>query len=444
MRVVFVENRGKTAFWAEVARRLIARGHSVGWIVQNLAYAPPSGTGEAVFLGFPKAAEMVEAPVPEAVSTDRGRQYFCAGSRHYTFYARRVEEALDLMRPDAVIGEPTLMHELLTMAECRLRGTPYLHPTMTRYPGGRFNVLEGDTQIPVICSGDAWPRDRLDELARAISEGRSLPSYMAKPTAMAVRMRQLRRAGGQTRTTLGWLRGERFNTPSPARKLALQRMLRANLKSWAALARMPVATGPEKGPVILYPLQMQPEANIDVWGRPYSDQVALVKRLLAALPEDGAVAVKANPKTKYEASAELLALARSNPRVVLLPIDCTMKDAQAVTTGSVTVSGTVGFEAVFGRGRCLSLRHPVLERHLPEFHADTPEDAVARLLADPDAGRGNPARGADLLAQLVADSFEGTINEPTYDPNCLSPDNIAKVTGAIARVLGHLSQKADA
>ncbi|WP_425045262.1 hypothetical protein [Primorskyibacter sp. S87] len=440
MRVTFVENRGKTAFWAGVAERLAAAGHEIGWIIQNPAYAPPTGDGTRFDLGFPKAADMVDMPVPDAVSTDRGRQYFGAGARHYDFYARRITAALDALRPDVVIGEPTLMHELLSIAECRRRAIPYLHPTMTRYPGGRFNVLDGDTQIPVSGSNETWAPERLAELAGAISEGRSLPSYMARPSPMAARMRQLRRVAGQAQTTLGWLRGERFNTPSPARKLTLQRLLKQNLESWAALARMPDATGP----VVLYPLQMQPEANIDVWGRPHSDQVALVQRLLAALPADGAVAVKANPKSKYEASAEMLELARSERRVVLLPLDCPMNDAQAACIGAVTVSGTVGFEAVFGRGRCLALRHPVLEHHLPEFHAETPEDAVARLLADADAGRGSAARGGDLLAQLVADSFEGTINEPTYDPNCLSPENIGKVTDAIAQVLAATPQKAEA
>lgn len=440
MRVTFVENRGKTAFWAEVARHLSAQGHDIGWIVQNPAYAPSSGTGQRVDLGFPGVGDRVDGPIPEAVSTDRGRQYFGAGAGHYAYYERRIGQALDQLAPDVVIGEPTLLHELLTIAECRRRQIPYLHPTMTRYPGGRFNVLDADTQNPVAGSNETWPAERLADLAARISEGRSLPSYMAKPTAMAARMRQLRRAAGQAQTTLGWLRGERFNTPSPARKVALQRMLKENLDSWAALARMPDASGP----VILYPLQMQPEANIDVWGRPYSDQVDFVQRLLAALPATGAVAVKANPKSKYEASAEMLALARRDPRVVLLPLDCPMNDAQAACIGVVTVSGTVGFEAVFGRGRCLSLRHPVLQNHLPEFHATTPEAAVARLLDDPAAGRGSAARGADLLAQLVADSFEGTINEPTYDPTCLSADNITKVSGAITQVLTHLNQKAEA
>lgn len=441
---MFVENRGKTAFWAEVARGLKARGNAVGWIVQNPAFAPPREIGEAFVLGFPTAADRVDALVPEAVSTDRGRQYFGAGSRHYTFYAKRIAQALDSFCPDAVVGEPTLMHELLAIAECRLRAIPYLHPTMTRYPGGRFNILDGDTQVPVMGSGEIWPRDRLDDIAARISEGRSLPSYMAKPTAMEARVRQLRRAAGQAQVTMGWVRGERFNTPSPARKIALQLMLKQNLQAWAAQARMPEV----KGPVILYPLQMQPEANIDVWGRPYSDQVAFVQRLLTALSANGAangvVAVKANPKPKYEVSTKLLALARREPRVILLPLDCSMKDAQAFATGTLTVSGTVGLEAAFGRGRCLSLRHPVLERHLPEFHAESPEDAVARQLADPCAGRGSAARGAELLAYLVSDSFEGTINEPAYDPNCLSSKNIGMVTDAIAHVLFKLNKKADA
>jgi len=440
MRLVFVENRGKTAFWSAVAQHLAADGHNVGWIVQNPAYKPNSARGEVFDLGFPRAPDLVDAPIPEAVSTDRGRQYFGAGSRHYTFYRRQITDALDSLRPDAVIGEPTLMHELLTIAECRNRSIPYLHPTMTRYPGGRFNILDGDTQIPVAGSDDTWPAARLSELASAIFEARSLPSYMAKPSAMAARVRQLRRVEARARTTLGWLRGDRFNTPSPARKITLQRALKKNLAAWTVLARIPDGAGP----IILYPLQMQPEANIDVWGRPYSNQVALVRQLLAALPKNGRIVVKANPKSKYEVSSEILDLARETDRVILLPLDCSMSDAQTVSTGVVTVSGTVGFEAVFGRGRCLSLRHPVLEHHLPEFHAESPEDAVARLLTDPTAGRGSPAQGVDLLAQLVSDSFEGTINEPTYDPNCMSPNNLAHVTAAFERVLDTLPLKAAA
>lgn len=100
---------------------------------------------------------MVDAPIPTAVLTDRGRQYFEAGSRHYPFYEMRISHALDHFTPDVVINESALMHELLIIAECRSRAIPYLHPTMTRYPGVRFNVFDGDTQEPVIGSGETFP-----------------------------------------------------------------------------------------------------------------------------------------------------------------------------------------------------------------------------------------------------------------------------------------------
>ena len=59
-------------------------------------------------------------------------------------------------------------------------------------------------------------------------------------------------------------------------------------------------------------------------------------------------------------------------------------------------------------------------------------------------GRGNASYGADLFALFATNSCESTINEPTYDPNCLYPENIGKVTSAIVRVVGHVPQKADA
>ncbi len=88
---------------------------------------------------------------------------------------------------------------------------------------------------------------------------------------------------------------------------------------------------------------MQSETDIDVWGRPYSNQVEPVRHLLAALPEDRIIIVNANQKSSYEAS------------------------------------------------------------HSSEY----------------------------------------TINEPTYDPTCLSLDNMGKVTSTLMQVLDQLPQKAD-
>jgi hypothetical protein len=366
------------------------------------------------------------------VETDRGRTLFGGGQRHYTHYRAEIERALSNLRPDVVIGEATLFHELLIIAACQEHGIPYLHPTVTRYPGGRMVIFDGNTQTPVSGSGETWPEDRLEACAEALRNGTTLPDYMRIPKRSAGLARKARLLGGQVRTLAGRMRGEIYNTPSLARKLALSWVLRTNLKTWRSLECAP-RTGPEAGPVILYPLQMQPEANIEVWGRPFNNQVAVIERCLSALPPNGQVAVKANPKAKYEVSEALLALARRDRRVVLLPLNWRMPQAHEVAIGAVTVTGTVGYEAVFGRGRCISLRHPMITEMFPKLHADTPEEAVERLLSDPAAGNGGPEMTRRLLERIIATSFPGVINEPAYDPTCMSEENLIRVCDALER-----------
>lgn len=436
-RITFVENRGKTAFWVRVADAMVLDGHEVSWIVQNPAYAPRVAGQRVIQIPFPKKKDLENNLIPDSVITDRGRTYFGAGQRHYAYYRKYLEAALTELAPDVVIGEPTLFHELLTIEICRKRGIPYLHPTMNRYPSGRFMILDGDTQNPVLGSREVWDDSTISSLAHTVVSGKSLPSYMRAPNGIEKQMRHLRLVRARLRTAGGRIKGEIYNTPSIVRKLNLGRKLRSNLKAWGSLQRAPGSSGP----VVLYPLQMQPEANIDVWGRPFSNQVEVIKRILGALPENGQVAIKANPKSKYEVSDGLIALAHQEPRVVLLPLDWRMPRAHEVTTGAVTVSGTVGYEAIFNRGRCVSLRHPIIQDLFPSCHANTPESAVQRLLSDPLAGKGSLEATKSLLSELVSCSFEGTINEPVYDPDCVSDKNISLVYRAFTKVLSAIKTR---
>jgi len=223
------------------------------------------------------------------------------------------------------------------------------------------------------------------------------------------------------------------------RKILLSSKASANQRRWASLA----ARVPPGERAILYPLQMQPEANIDVWGRPFSNQVKVIEAMLASAPGDVAVAVKANPKSKYEISDDLIGLAERDDRLVLLPFEMGMAEAQELTFGTVTVSGTVGLEAVFGRGRCISLRHPIIERHFPTLAASDPAEAVARLLNEPEAGTGSVEAGARLLQLLVESSFPGFVSDPLSSPHCIEAANVALVADALLACLpGEVGLKA--
>lgn len=438
-KILILENRDKTFFWSAVARLLERDGHTISWLVQNPLFAR-NLPGTVEIMAFPKGDELepgADLDAFPAVLTDRGRVLFEAGSAHYAYYQRCIAARLDADRPDVLLCEPTLFHELLAIELCRARGIACPHPVGERYPPNRFVVFDGDTQTPLIESGDRIdPGDAL-EMARNIHDGRAIPTYMVTGGRLARARDRWRWARTRGRVIVGRWRGERYNTPSLRRKLALNRMSRRNLERWAAAATLPS----EPSRTILYPLQQQPENTIDVWGRPDNDQVEIVRRILAATDRDVRVAIKANPKPFYELSDELLDLALADPRIDLIPVEMRMAQALDLATGAVTVTGTVGYEAVFGRGRCISTNHPVLERHFPEFAAGSIEEAATRLLSDPSAGRGSVERGAQLLERLVARSFPGWISDPVSAPASMASANIAAVAHAVSLTIQALEQR---
>lgn len=440
-RLLFIENREKTVFWAAIARRLAALGHDVAWLVQNPLFARAL-PGRVHLIPFPRTADLRPDTRLEdfpALVTDRGREHFEAGHAHYAYYARTIEAVIDREGPDMVVGEPSLFHELLTVDLCERRGIPFAHPVGERYPSGRFAIYSGATQRPMLESGE-W-MDTVDalDLASRIASGRVAPTYMARGGRLTRLRKQLRWGVTRGRVIAARWRGERYNTPSARRKMALNRKAKANFAAWDEAASVPSA--PDR--TILYPLQYQPENTIDVWGRPDFDQLGIIRRILAATPPDVAVAVKANPKPYYELSDALLAFCRAEPRVHLLPVAMNMIEALQRTTGAITVTGTVGYEAVCGRGRCLSLAHPLLDEHFPDFTAPSIEAAAQRLLADPGAGRGSPAEGARLLQLMTARTFAGIVADPVSVPACMNPDNLDRVAAVVGLAIQSIGKKQD-
>ncbi|HTU12663.1 MAG TPA: hypothetical protein VMG08_17370 [Allosphingosinicella sp.] len=436
MRLLFIENREKTYFWAAIARRLAAMGHDVAWLVQNPPFARDL-PGRVYVIPFPGRRELDHrldlADFP-ALATDRGRQHFEAGSAHYAYYSERIGAILDTEKPGLVIGESTLFHELLAIDLCEKRHIPFTYPGSERYPPGRFSMYGGATQKPLIESGEALDWDKAVDLATRVRDRHVIPEYMTRGARQSTVLPRLRRILSRGRVIFGRWRGEHYNTPSIRRKYALTRMAKRNLERWRAIAGVPA----DPARTILYPLQQQPENTIDVWGRPDCDQVDILRRILAAAPADVAVAVKGNPRPYYEVSDALLDLAEAEPRLHMLPLDWSMEQALAGTTGAVTVTGTVGYEAVCGRGRCLSVAHPVLNADFPDFTAPSIEAAVLRLLDDPEAGRGSPELGARLMQRLYRRSFPGLINDPISDPLAMAPANIEAVARGIDSALARL------
>jgi hypothetical protein len=433
--VLFIENREKTFLYAAVARLLIERGYKIAWCVQNPAFA--SGLPGTVYcMPFPQLSDMTGEPTPDILITERGRDFFEAGSGHYTFYANQIAKVYEAVRPDIVIGECTLFHELLCIAEAEKRSVAYVHPTSERYPSGRFVLFKGQTQIPFLLSNDSYSQAEAVAYAGEVVSGKTRPFYMIKGNRIKQFKNRFRYLSTRLRIIYARWKGERFNTPSVLCKWKLKRKTEKNIRLWQQHASNKITNQQ----AILYPLQMQPESNIEIWGRPYHNQVEVIKKLLAAAPLDYAIALKANPKPKYEMSDELISLALDEDRIVLLPMDCTMAEAQKYCVGAITVSGTVGYEAVLGKGRCISLRHPIIDQIASSHTAESPEEAVSKLLNDPSSGKGALELGAALMQAIKRRSFPGMISDPVSHPTCMSQENIALVAQAIEKAIAFDAQ----
>lgn len=428
--LLFIENREKSRFWSAAAALLLKRGHDVHWLVQNPLFAAGL-PGTIHILPFPINPSLLpkEQGFDEwpALVTDRGRQFFGAGSGHYAHYAAEIDHVFDTVQPHLVIGEATLFHELLATQIALSRAIAFVHPTGERYPQNRFVMFEGLTQNAYVESGHAPSFEDAKTYVANVVSGHETLAYM-KGAGPVVRIRKLLWwMLTRSRVFAGRLMGERFNTPTLARKWQLSQIRSACCRKWDELARE-VPTG-EK--TILHPLQMEPEANIDVWGRPYFNQIETIRRLLNAAPAGVNIALKSNPKPKYEMSPELIAFAAANSRIILLPRSTSMDVAMSRSIGAVTVCGTVGFEAAFGKGRCISLRHPLISSTMPKLAAESPEDAVACLMSDAEAGMGSLAIGARLLQAIHARSFPGFVSDPFSNPSCLDPANIVRIADGL-------------
>jgi len=443
MRLLFVENRYATWVFEAVARQLALAGHEIHWLVQNPMFAP--NWGRVYRLPFPQTYETLVTTAPDDYSwlrrTDRGVLHFGATGAHYAHYDRHIASVLEALMPDFIFGEATEFHELLTIARARANGIAYLSPTGTRYPADRLAFMAYDTLDPVGGDGSVLLDEQADAMLEAIRKRQVVPSYMRPATRRSPTL-DWHRLSDKLRITAGWLAGERFITPSPARKMALDSEQRRQRQGWEERAARSKLAWPNllnRGqPWVLYALQMQPEGNIDVWGTPWNDQADIVRRAARALHAQGAMlVVKPNPKSKYEMNARLNEVMCSEPNVVSLAHSTPMGEVFPHAPLVLTVTGTVLLEAIFAGKPVASLGRHSMRGYPGVTPIVTPEDLPV-VLVDALAGIAHTASRDEaraLLQHMHATSYSASLWDPIAQPEENTLSNIEALGDAFAMVL---------
>ena len=442
MKILFVENRYSTLIWAAIAQGLEKRGHEIHWILQNPMFCPK--VGQVHVLPFPTDAEKQQDDSLAWLSdVDRGVRWFGGDGTHWHPYNLRILQILKTVKPDVVFGEPTQFHELLTLENARSLDIRFLVPCGTRYPVGRLQFFDYDTLNPVGGEGRDLSDAELENMLSAIVDRQVVPSYME-----VVPQTRLKKKWGaiknKTLITTGWLRGEHYITPSPIKKIQLEREHARQYADWETFAYQDLPDTIQNKPWVLYPMQLQPEANIELWGRPWSYQAEVVKRAAQALDKIGAVlVVKPNPKSKYELSAALCELVKYTPNIIALSHTTPMKAVFSHAPLVMAVTGTVIFECIFASKPIAVLGNHAMTRY-PSIQAlNKPED-IAQVLDSMQhkkvaVATNDEAKG--LLNYLYKTSYPATLWDPVKQPELMTEKNIAALINSFVDVLTHLANQ---
>lgn len=437
MRVAFVESRDKTELFQAIAQKL---HHDVHWLVQNAVFADAS-MEQLTVLPYPRTSDLVEAGGADELrqrilervrSSDRARLYFGRDTSHYDWYFDRIVEWFDRVQPQVIFGEAGSFHSHIVALVADARGIPFLNPLSSRYPSGRFAFFESDRLVPVGGEGCDLAVVELERVVDDINHGRTRPDYMSvrrsRFGALRARLLLLRE----------WFRGEKFTAQSPLVFAQSARRLKRSRERWdSAAVAVPELLASHR-PAVLYPLQLQPEMNLDVWGREYRDQLDLMGRLADRLERDNLMLwVKPNPKSFYELSPALTEAAITHPNIRMIAHAVPMREVVDAVELVVTVSGSVAIERLLAAKPVATLQSDYaawIGAPIPVDYDLTPEtlgiDKIRDLLTAQ-----SEIEPVDVVRRLISTSYRGVISEPSYMPGVLDDANVTRVASAFEHVI---------
>jgi hypothetical protein len=182
---------------------------------------------------------------------------------------------------------------------------------------------------------------------------------------------------------------------------------------------------------------MQPEANIDVWGRPYRDQLKTIQKLYKQLNEGEILYVKPNPKSKYELSEKLINFIKNNPGIVALRHDVSMNAIFADIDLFVTVTGTIAIECIFANKPVVTLVKTLNNKAANCIYLKDLKLLKEQILKvrNHDFTLISKEEKLDFLNLLNASSFKGIISDPYNSTYSVSENNISDLVKALNNIL---------
>lgn len=417
MKILFIESRTQTEQWDKVAKLLESKNDiSIHWIVCSKVVKPVSGS--VSFISFPSDSDLepiddANLDLLEIRASDRIIKYYFGGDEHYNYYWSLLYKKVVEISPDIVFGELANFHTHMVQRICKILEIDFYQPSTVRYPTQRFGFYKGDRLE--LAELDREVSDQEIKLANETAERIAVhsiqPDYMKAHSNFWVRAKHgLRKYGFKLSLFYHWMAGDRYNVPSPLATIRNSIKAKGSLKAWISNEAVLETLAAETRKVLLYPLQMQPEFNLDVWGREFNCQIELISKIKDSLPDDWILAVKLNPKSFLELDDSLVAM----KDIIRLPYRSMMYEILPEVDAVITVTGTIAIECsvrnipilVLGQSDFAALPNVVSISHPNELREiDSLLEEKRRLGSE-----------GDVILRLVKNSYRGVIGERITNP----------------------------
>lgn len=123
-----------------------------------------------------------------------------------------------------------------------------------------------------------------------------------------------------------------------------------------------------KGKLIFFPLQVQPEATIDIFSSRFNNQIETARQVAMSLPGDYRLVVKDHPSMSNKRPPSYLAKLASTPNVTLLSSKVNSSVILDMVDLVITPGGTIVFEAVLKKRPVIQLGNLGTTKLLPGVH----------------------------------------------------------------------------
>lgn len=435
----FIANYSITPLQIEVAQRLEGEGTSCVFVTVNSRLAQDikdAGWGGERLLHLklePGISEPEFDAVPirfnDLLLADRALRHTPEAGLHFLYRcARELSAFFDLHDVRFVFSEPTWAHERLAAALCEAsKHRTFLTPFTIRYPSGHLAFFENGDQ------GRLYP---LGTPSLGGSPRTSAEIANSTPPAYLKRNDQLLKEAGTIRARLARLRRfltrERIDPSDPTHIQSRWHTIR--IKGGEEIKRILYRFVRRKEvndrlldkPFVIYALHKQPESSIDVLGRYYEDQSALLMAIWRSLPTGWNLLVKEHTNAIGDRGLGFYRRLQRWPGLHIIdektPMRLLLERAQAV----FTVSGTVAYEAAL-KGLPAFTFVPMFFNRFTSCRRITIEDLrdardIAELI---DALPVSTSSGEDAAADdILRHSFAGRFTDTVSDPSVIDPANV--------------------